>query len=337
MAVSGKRLLLCRLARKSHKMLNYRVEFLMRGYYQIGPAILESGDVFGLHRRYAVSAPPHFVLVFPRLVPLEGYQLAARRPIGEVRLVHRLYEDPTRIEGVRHYLPGDPLNRVHWRATARTAILHSKVYEPSVIVGATILLDLHGDAYPARNEPLRSELAITTAASLANAVYQLGQQIGLITNGRDAADRIHKEGWDREYPTRTAARDEAAMSEASHRLAPLVVDTRRGPEQLLRILETLARVELTDGLEFPDLVVETDHRLPRDATVVAVLPQVSAQAALALGGLRRRGFAVTAVVVCFDPDVLTEYLGRLLAEGVEARVVSDEASLAAVCRQQMIR
>ena len=63
----------------------------------------------------------------------------------------------------------------------------------------------------------------------------------------------------------------------SERLEPLVVATRRGAEQFQRIREMLARAELTDGLTFAQLVVETAHRLPRDATVLAVLPAVSAR------------------------------------------------------------
>src|SRR5437660_7374531 len=151
----------------------------MRGYYQIGPMVMESGDLFGLHRRYCVDAEPHYLLVYPRTVPLEGYDLASRRPIGDVRLVHRLYEDPTRIVGIRPYEAGDPLNRVHWRATARTGQLHSKVYDPSTMAGAMLLLDLHHAGYPARGEPRRSDLAVTTAVSLANAVALLSQQVGL--------------------------------------------------------------------------------------------------------------------------------------------------------------
>ena len=72
---------------------------------------------------------------FRRSSPLAGYDIASRRPIGEIRIQHRLYEDPTRIAGVRRYEAGDPLNRVHWRATARTGQLHSKVYESSTMAG----------------------------------------------------------------------------------------------------------------------------------------------------------------------------------------------------------
>jgi uncharacterized protein (DUF58 family) len=334
--VKKKRMKIAMLRSFGGTTLNYQIEFKLRGYYQLGPLVLESGDLFGLHRRYRVGTAPHFVLVYPKVVPLEGYELATRRPIGEVRLTHRLFEDPTRIAGVRPYEAGDPLSRVHWRATARTGVLHSKVYEPSTIAGATLVLDFHQAGYHQRGEPQRSELAVITVASLAHAVFELGQQVGLVTNGRDAADRIRQEGWAHDYRTRDEARKSASMREESDRLQPLVVETRRGPEQIQRILETLARVELTDGMTLTQLIGETTSRLPRDATVIAVLAEVTTQAALALGNLKRRGLAVTAILIMFDESALEKASGRLLAEGVDVRHVRDEATLAVVCQRQVL-
>src|SRR5438067_465659 len=195
----------------------------------------------GLHRRHRVETEPAFVTVFPRIVPLTGYDVSSRRPIGDVRLMLKLFEDPTRIAGVRAYELGDPLNRVHWRATARTGQLHSKVYEPSTIAGATVLLDLHASSYPLRGEPHRSELAVTTAASLAHALYQMGQQVGLVTNGRDAADRVRREGWEHDFRTRKAALRSLKKDEEDERLRPVVVPTKRGVEQFQQIWATLAR------------------------------------------------------------------------------------------------
>jgi uncharacterized protein (DUF58 family) len=120
-------------------------------------------------------------------------------------------------------------------------MLHSKVYEPSTVAGATILLDFHSAAHDRKHEPHRSELAITAAASIANAVYLMGQQVGLVTNGRDAADRIRYEGWAHDHRSRAAALAAASVRDKSDRLAPLSVPTSRGPEQLTRILEVLAR------------------------------------------------------------------------------------------------
>ena len=333
-----KRTGILQLPPRGQRTITYQVEFLMRGYYQLGPLLLESGDLFGLHRRYRVDTEPHFVLVYPKVLPVEGYDLASRRPIGEVRLTHRLFEDPTRIAGVRLYQNGDAFNRIHWKATARTGMFHSKQYEPSTIAGATLLLDLHRARYTAQAEPQRSELLITTAASLANAVYQLGEQIGLVTNGRDAADRVRTEGWRHDFITRAAAQQEASATAAAERLQPVLVETRRGPEQFNRILETLARVELNDGLTFPQLASEAESRMPRDATIVALLPDVPVETALTLGMLKRSGYAVTAILVMFaDEQHYPDCMGRLIAEGIDVRRVEDEAGVAALCSQQLAR
>lgn len=325
-----------------HKDWSYEIEFLMRGYYQFGPVLLESGDLFGLHRRYRITTQPHFLLVYPKIIPLEGYNVASRRPLGEVRLTHRLFEDPTRIAGVRPFQRGDPLNRIHWHATARTGTLHSKVYEPSCVAGATILLDFHADNFLTNNPVYRAELAVTTVASLANAIYQLGQQVGFITNGRDAADRIRLEGYRQEFRTREAAKAKWSHRQRSERLRPIVVETRRGVLQLRRILETLARLEQTDGFSFSQTIAETGSRVPRDATVVAVLAEVTEETAIALGNLRRSGYAVTAVMVMFgatqyyDWAQPPEWACRLLAQGIEFRRVDDEATLARLCAEQII-
>jgi uncharacterized protein (DUF58 family) len=336
--VRGKRVQIVMLRARGETEMKYQIECLKRGYYQVGPLVLETGDLFGLHRRFRVLAEPKFVLVYPRIVPLVGYDLASRRPIGEVRISNRLYEDPTRIAGVRPYELGDPLNRIHWRATARTGALHSKIHEPSTLAGITVLLDFHAAGYHARGEPVRSELAVTAALSLANAVFLMGQQVGLVTNARDAVERIKTEGWDTDPRTRAAARETAASQGESRRLEPLVVETRRGADQVQRIRELLARAELTDGLTFAQLLVETAHRLPRDATALAVLPTVSVETALSLGNLRRRGFAVAAVLVGLDEDGLEKAYARLIGEGIrDLRHLTSEEALPDLCRNHVHR
>lgn len=350
--VDGRRVALIQIGANGKKSIRYQLNFATRGYYQIGPLMLESGDLFGLHRRYKVVTEPHFVMVYPKVIPLSGYDLSSRRPIGEIRMAHRLFEDPTRLAGVREYQRGDSFNRIHWKATASTGKLHSRIYDPSTVAGATIILDFHKDMYPAQGEPHRSELAITTVASLANAVCQMGQQIGLVTNGRDAADRIREEGWRREFRTRNAAKQSVGMSSSSDRLRPVIVETQRGFEQFQRIRESLARLELTDGLSFSELLMEATSRLPRDATVVAVLGDVTTETAIALGNMRRSGFAVYAIVVLqggetslgnadgtrfMDSDGMVDKIGRLIAEGIDVRHIDNEAAISDLCSEQLIR
>jgi len=333
----GSRFQLQKINAHGQRRINYQLTCNRRGYYQLGPLVAETGDLFGLHRRFRVVAEPHFLLVYPPVIPLDGFDIASRRPIGEVRMTYRLYEDPTRIHGIRAYQPGDSLHRIHWRATARTGALQSKVYEPSSIAGATLLLEFHKASHPERNEPLRSELAVVATASVANAVYQVGQQIGLVTNGRDAADRIRVEGWDFDPRTRSQARATASMLEQSDRLRPVVVPTRRGVEQLRRILETLARVELTDGLRLSELIREVEGRIPRDATLIVVVPEVTSETVVTFEDLKRRGLAVSAILNIHDEYDFAHAAGPLAALGIDAHHLRDQASIPRICRRFVLR
>ncbi len=316
--------------------LIYQLKCNHRGYYQIGPLVAESGDLFGLNRRYRVLLEPEFLQVNPKIIPLEGYDIASRRPIGEIVMTHRLFEDPTRIAGVRQYQSGDPLARIHWRATARTGQLQSKIYDASSMAGATVILDFHQSSFDPRHEPVRSELAVTCAASIANAVNQMGQQIGLISNGRDAADRIRLEGWRSDRRTRAEARKSASMSETSDRLRPVIVPTKKADDQMQQILSTLARLEMTDGLSLFQLVQESQERLPRDASVIAVLTHVDLEVGVTLGQLRRMGYAVVAIINCHDVERFTQLSEPLLSEGIETRHLSDEFAVRSICEKQIL-
>lgn len=335
--VVGRRLQLVSFRGQGRKTIMYQLKCNRRGYFQIGPTIVETGDVFGLYRRYRLLSEPRYLLVYPEVIRLEGYDIASRRPIGEVRMTYRLFEDPTRMAGVRAYQAGDPLNRVHWRATARTGQLHSKIYEPSTVAGATLLLDFHEKSFDPQHEPVRSELAVTMTASIASALCEMGQQVGVVTNGRDAGewDR-HQELQREQLATRKQAR-EAAVRDERHRLQPLVIPTARGATQLPQILEMLARVELSDGLRFAQLVREATSRLPRSATVIAVLSSVTPEVAIALGTLRRRGYAVTAIINTHEEYQFAEMSAMLLAERVETRHLRDRETIRTVCARSVLR
>ena len=82
---------------------------------------------------------------------------------------------------------------------------------------------------------------------------------------------------------------------------------------------------------------ETASRLPRDATVVALLAAPSVETAVALGGLRQHGFAVTAIINLYDDIEFERASAQLAAEGVEARHLKSVEALPNLCRQYVLR
>ena len=83
-------------------------------------------------------------------------------------------------------------------------------------------------------------------------------------------------------------------------------------------------------------MIEAEPRLPRDATVVAVLANVTPEMALALGHLKRQGFAVNVVLLAFDEVERIDSAGPLLAQGLPVRSLSDEEELYGFCELQLV-
>ncbi|MSR32784.1 MAG: DUF58 domain-containing protein [Gemmataceae bacterium] len=336
--VKGKPLKVYSLFSMQTVEFSYQLECMHRGFFQIGPVLVETGDPFGLHRRFRVACQPLSLLVLPKITPLLGYDLTSRRPIGEIRMTMKIFEDPTRIAGIRDYEPGDPFSRIHWKASARTGVFQSKIFEPTCLAGAMVLLDFHDSCFPPRGEPYRSELAISAALALAHAVCSLNQPFGLGTNAIDAAKEIKTDESDHELESRGATREFTLRTDVPHHLQPMFLPSRRGLDHLQILREMLGRALKTEGLRFVEMIHELSPHLPRDLSLVAVLPHVTEETAMTIGNLRQQGFAVSAILIQMDDESLHRSFKRLVANGVrEIRHAPTAELLPQLCRSQVDR
>jgi uncharacterized protein (DUF58 family) len=90
-----------------------------RGSHPIGPLVISRTDPFGIaYAEYAIGQPRQ-LLVTPRVVALDRGELDVAHSEGTEHELLR-HSIPSADELIaREYRPGDPLRRVHWRATAR--------------------------------------------------------------------------------------------------------------------------------------------------------------------------------------------------------------------------
>ncbi len=337
LGIEGSRVQVMLLWPQQTREIQYTLRCNRRGYYQIGPTVLETGDLMGLYRRYRVGTQPQYLTVLPQVVSLTGYDIGSRRPIGEIRMRDNVMDDPTRLRGIRQWQPGDPMRSVHWAATARTGTLHSKVYEPSSIIGATLVLDLHKSTNPSNHEPMRSDLAITAAASIAATLHDAGEPFGLVTNGRDAADRIRKEGWVGDARVRDTARQSAEMLGESDRLRPVVVSASRGPVQLAEVTRTLARLERTDGLTLPQLIAESQNRISNETTLLFIVQSCPVEALSSIISMSRRGWAVAVIINTHDINDYGAIAGPLISQRIPTFHLANQAAIPDVCRNLITR
>ena len=104
---------------------------LERGKYVFSETECASEDIFGLiEHRGKFKAKGEF-RVLPRTVFIPYWQLYDRksRLSGPQTALTRSRRETTQINGVRDYVYGDRLSRIHWNATAKTGNWKSKEFE----------------------------------------------------------------------------------------------------------------------------------------------------------------------------------------------------------------
>jgi uncharacterized protein (DUF58 family) len=300
-----------------------------RGLFRVGPMVVEASDPFGLVRRFRVDSEVRFLTVVPRAVPIgQGWPLG-HRPIHEVPRRRSPFEDPARFLGVRDYRHGDSLRRIHWRATARSGVLQVKLFEPAVLEGVLLAVEMGRHAYPRKeNEAAGSdpavELAVTAAASVAEFVLTAGQSVGLLSNGGDAA-----ESFPADWQGGSFRRYEDALEDANARrliaaYRPLEVPPGRGVWQRDHLRTALARLTLAPGLTLPELLLAEAPRLPRSHVVMVVTPDLGAATGGALAALKRSGFDVGVIWI---QRGRAEAAAAGLLEGIPVYPVGSEADL----------
>lgn len=260
----------------------HRIQGRKRGVYTFGPAQLSSGDVFGFRRQYRDDEQVDNLTVFPRVVPVEQLGLPAGRPVGEWAARRKVVEDPLRFSTVREYAPGDNPRYIHWKATARTGMLQTKVFEPSDTLSLTLAVDVRtrGRAYEYVPEYL--EYVISAAASLAVHALNDRYMVGLCANGLGEQG----ETW-------------------------LQIKPGRHPQQATQLLSVLAALEPFRGLPFEEMLYQMQPRLPFGSTVVAVTAVPTEDLYEALLDLEESGHPTLLLTVGDDkpavPEMLTAY------------------------------
>ena len=281
----------------------YSLSARRRGYYPFGPLVAEAGDLLGASTYQARHDLGGSVTVYPKIVPLR-VSMPSLSPLGTLASPERIFEDPTRIQGVRDYQPGDSLRRMDWKTSGRLARLQVRRYEPAIDLQAMVALNLAAGDYPGVERYQAAELGIVIAASLLVHIASLRQAVGLSSNGRDPLAGA----WGPPFTAGAGLQAGGRAHSAAGTTAMLGGAPSKGSEHVMRLLEVLARVEVAPGesaLPFLDLLAGrvAQHGLPWGSTLVAVTGREVDGLMEALLALRRRGLAVLLVLTCPDRDI----------------------------------
>ncbi len=267
--------LLTRLKPRQKQAYVARTWLTHRGGFPVGPTTLTISDPLGLFRFRRRFSAERSLVVLPMIFPIREFQTPpGYLPGGPV--IRRKTADLTpHAAGVRSYVPGDPMKRIHWPTSARRGQLMVKEFEQDPQAEVWIFLDAQSavqanKASEAPAMPLESllfsrkpkltlppstlEYEISVAASLAHYYIQRNRPVGVV-----AKDRAYA-----------------------------MIPPDRGQRQETKIMETLAFIEGKGDLSISALCAAHGRLMPRGASAILVTATTSLDLLVAADDLLRR-------------------------------------------------
>lgn len=209
---------------KVRRKLRFRCK--KRGVYQIMEAELVGNDYF-LRRKYVEKKEVcASLVVYPSFVGVNKILPVFEKGYGELSSRIPIFEDPFENIGVREYRPGDPMNRINWKASAKTG--RWQIRTSAYTSGEPTLVVLNLESPGAFTNVRAMEENIRIAYSLIFYMDKLGIATSLISNG-DGGGKM--EGTGRGY-----------MADVRRRLAEISYDalTKTGAALLQGVAETVS-------------------------------------------------------------------------------------------------
>lgn len=247
----------------------YRIQCNTRGLFSFGPTLLRSGDLFGIFTRESYITQVNYLTVYPKIVSIEQLGIPSRQLYGDIRTQSHIFEDPVMTIGIRDYQFGDSLKRIHWKATARTRKLQTRVFELTTTTDVAIFLDTRTTQLSKLGSvPDILELAIITAASIANFTLTAGYRTGLYVNQL------------KRFP------DE-----------PMRIPPGHHSDQMMHILDALAQVTHFEQTPIHRLIQNESRNLAWGSTVLVIAAVVTDDLISTLYNMKRGGRKVVLVTV----------------------------------------
>lgn len=241
-----------------------KVTLTRRGTYRLGSLRVRTGDPFGLFSSEMTVGQPTGVVVFPEVVPLPHWRLPPAPIDGATPMRRRFEAASTLVSGVRPYVHGDAINRVHWLSSARHGELHVKEFDLEQTADVWIVLDLDRSTHAGVGTDASVEAAVTIAASVA--MRTLGDNRSV------------------------------AMTASARRIQLHQPD--RGPRVEQKLLHLLANVQADGSTPLAEVLNSTMTQLRRGMTLCLITGSTDRTWVRALSALRRRG--VAALVILLD-------------------------------------
>ena len=144
------------LRAKQKRIYTARTWLTNRGGFPLGPTTITSGDPFGIFRVSKSYPANASLVVLPMIFPVAEFLSPPGLLPGGKAIRRKSIDITPHAAGVREYVPGDPMKRIHWPTSIRRGQFMVKEFEQDPQAEVWLFLDTHKNAHVAKpGEELR--------------------------------------------------------------------------------------------------------------------------------------------------------------------------------------
>jgi uncharacterized protein (DUF58 family) len=155
---------------------SYTINPAPRGLFKFNQIKVSTGDIFGFVLKNTSVSVEDQIFVYPQYQDIERWETGKVLQTGMKKVGKRSFTDYTSTVSVRDYVAGDRMNWLHWKASARSNKLLTKVFEQQRNDDFVIVLD-HCEKSYGQNDWL-FERGVSLAASLVHFSISKSGSIG---------------------------------------------------------------------------------------------------------------------------------------------------------------
>lgn len=170
------------LGPRRRRILRTRVGGVNRGVHTLPMMELVAEDPLGITTVTRRAGEPLTVTVYPRIAFLRSCVLHPELGLRQDYAGQRGLVTPgaSEFRGIRPRQPGEPLNRIDWKSTAKTGTLMIREMEEPAGADITLLLDANAGQVVGTPPENNFELAVQAAGSIADYALRMGRGVTLI-------------------------------------------------------------------------------------------------------------------------------------------------------------
>ena len=154
-----------------------------RGYYVFPRVGMSTSDLFLIERFSMDFSNNSYLVVLPELLNTDIVRMLTSVTLSELQCRRTLLTDPFTLAGIREYGPNDPMNRINWKASAKTGELMVNQNASTCAQKVHIFLNL--DFYNMKRSVSLLEKSISLAYTYLKELAESGIPASIYTNGVD--------------------------------------------------------------------------------------------------------------------------------------------------------